>query len=198
MDLFELSDKSYYQCYISTCKKLTADLVPLVQTLGTVHLAITLPVQRDTLAWEQKLLFKQSMILISHQIVWFHIPPTWSASEFLLATGHEHVCKERNVRITCFRVRTQSSVCHCHPRISVCLFLPCTWHIRRLIDNINIDLDSGSSHQVHTFSVLQVMFETLRPIMLTDMKESQVQLLTTQFVWHDRGMRVLMQCQWRS
>ena len=117
------------------------------------------------------------------------IPPTWSASEFLLATGHEHVCKERNVRITCFRVRSQSSVCHCHPRISVCLFLPCTWHIRRLIDNINIDLDSGSSHQVHTFSVLQVMFETRWPIMLTDTKESQVQLLTTQFVWHDWGMR---------
>ena len=56
MDLFEL------HCYIS-CKKLTADFVPLVQTLGTVHLAITLPVQRDTLAWEQKTVFKQSIIL---------------------------------------------------------------------------------------------------------------------------------------
>ena len=51
MDLFELSDKFYYLGYIISCKKLTADLVPLVQTLGTVHLAITLPVQRDTLAW---------------------------------------------------------------------------------------------------------------------------------------------------
>ena len=51
MDLFELSDKFYYLGYIISCKTLTADLVPLVQTLGTVHLAITLPVQRNTLAW---------------------------------------------------------------------------------------------------------------------------------------------------